>query len=241
MFKKAWESLAGLVGEIKNLNPQKAASSVVSSRIRRFMDTAVYDEIAKTEWFQSLMQKRNLTKHSLEWIVYAVLAGVDQIVDEKSNLRKIIKDTITDSGSEMAKRLWEKERTLKERLAYGTEIIDVTPQQKNFIIFLIEDVEDDELEPFLQWLVALSGRKKKFIKEELEKWPDSLRKKFLAHSDNVRGSLAEEFRKKGLGEKMSETTEPLKDQTRQWLTERLERKKRERRERDERRSKAHSG
>lgn len=146
--------------EIPKFNKLNLIASVASSRIRRFME-GPYDMIEATELFQRYKQQSPTVKTAVEYSVYGLTALLDQTLDEATPLRKFFKDVLNDLGPELfGIRAWEGSE-IKKRLVDGIREIDISAINKNAILNVIQNMKDDDVKPFLEWINGMDDKDKK--------------------------------------------------------------------------------
>ena len=212
-----------LKGFFQKLNLKDWLVSVGSGYGRRFAEPG-YDKIAEMPFFQKLKQQSKTVKSFLEFFSNSLTGFLDQIVDDATPLRKLIKEIFMDSSSELNKRLMNGEPA-KKLLAENIGKISDSREQ-DFLAILLT-IDEKELAPFLEQLLMMTKDERLDLVKSLRDMSAENMLRFAGMSPEARAILSEISQEPEIPKKTS-ALESMHNDLNSFLDERLERKRRER-------------
>lgn len=138
---------------------------VLSGYIKRMLENQ-YDKLAEQPLFNKLKGQNTVVKHGIEASLYALTAALEQYLGEDTFFKKAFKEVGLDFGSEVSKRLIN-----------GDQIKSITVNNPGYgesheereLINILADMDEKDLEEFLDWLDATTPAERKNMLRNISK------------------------------------------------------------------------
>lgn len=146
-------------------------ASVLGSYAKRFAEKR-YDQLSQTEPMESLKELSRGDKLGLEGALYGLTAMFDEFFKDTTPTRKFLKEVLSDSGSEISKRLLN---GTPEQQASGQALLAMNAQ---------------DLDVLIEWLQATPIPERSALFERLKKMKPEERANLLKMDTEKRQLLA---------------------------------------------------
>lgn len=125
---------------------------------KRFLE-GYYDELIETELGQKIVSQDKRVRYGIELILNLLTVFFDQKLAGNTTLKRFVKEVLSDTGPEMAKRIVNGAKEVRGELKDLAE----TPQEKLLIEVFLE-LENKELFDLLNWFYSIEpGKVKKVL------------------------------------------------------------------------------
>lgn len=147
------------------INVPQGLAVVLSGYTKRLLESR-YDKLAEHPFFDKLKGQSPAVKHGIEASLYALTAVLEQYFGEDTFFKKAFKEVGLDFGSEVSKRLINGDQIKSITLnnpGYGES------RQERELISILADLNEADLEEFLDWLDATTPAERKSMLRNISK------------------------------------------------------------------------